>query len=104
MSRPTPPRARPPKFLRRADTQSKAEINGSEGDAFYERFILSDKSEDDGRNIDLNLSDIKGGETAKMREIYLCYDGYLATAKVLMTLPKKYESAAGESGGTESGA
>ena len=86
------------------DTQSKAEINGSEGDAFYERFILSDKSEDDGRNIDLNLSDIKGGETAKMREIYLCYDGYLATAKVLMTLPKKYESEADESGGTESGA
>lgn len=87
------------------DTQSKAEINGSEGDALYERFILSDKAQDDRRDIDLNLSDIGGGETAKMREIFLCYDGYLATAKVLMTLPLKYTSSTGGGdGGEETGA
>ena len=86
------------------NTQSKAEINGSEGDALYERFIVSDKAEDDRRDIDLNISDIDGGETAKLRSIVLCHDGYLATAKVLMTIPKKYESESDGSNGTESGA
>ncbi len=69
-------------------SQTKAEINGNEGDSYYERFIVSENpSLSEVRNIDLNVADLEGNEAAKMREIYLCYNGYLATAKVLMTNP-----------------
>ena len=41
--------------------------------------------------IELDPADLDDGELAKMREIYICHNGYLATAKVLMSEPKYVE-------------
>ena len=59
-------------------------------DGKYERIIIARDSEtgEDARSVDLNVADIEGGETAKMREIYVCKNGMLAKAKTLMTDPK----------------
>ncbi len=63
--------------------------NGTEGDVSYERLLLSGSGNIDGviKSIDINAADVGEDETAKMREIYLCHNGYLAKGKVLMTEP-----------------
>ncbi len=65
--------------------------NSSEGEINYERLIIKDKEGNSGV-IDLNSDDVETDDIAKMRKIYLCHNGYLATAKVLMTEPKNEES------------
>ncbi len=52
--------------------------------------------------IDLNSSEIDENDMAKIREIFVCKDGVLCTAKILMTEPKVYEQADVPAGGTSS--
>ncbi|MBR7105922.1 MAG: hypothetical protein IKC88_02935 [Opitutales bacterium] len=62
--------------------------NGSEGDTNYQRLLISKiESEDSAKKIDINSDDIGENETAQMTQIYLCHNGYLASAKILMTEP-----------------
>lgn len=71
-------------------SQSKAEINGSEGDCAYERLVISDSenAQPQNKGIDLCVGDLAQNDNAKFREIYLCCNGHPATAKVLMTAPQ----------------
>ena len=39
------------------------------------------------KKIDINSDDIGENETAQMTQIYLCHNGFLASAKILMTEP-----------------
>lgn len=62
--------------------------NGGQGDSYYERLQIQNKYE--GKFIDLNANDLPEGETACMRKIFICHEGELCTAYVLMTPPQKY--------------
>ena len=66
--------------------------NGGEGDTNYERFLVAHTTDTSAKTIDINANDIGANETAQMRKIYLCHNGYLATAKVLMTAPSIVET------------
>ena len=67
--------------------------NGAEGDCAYERLMVSSTSQNaETRNIDINSADLAANETASMRTIFVCQNGHLATAKVLMTSPVNYYS------------
>lgn len=72
-------------------TQTKAEINGGEGDAVFDKFVIGASGGEQPDGIELDPADLDDGELAKMREIYICHNGYLATAKVLMSEPKYVE-------------
>ena len=62
--------------------------NGSEGDTNYQRLLISKiESEESAKKIDINSDDIGENETAQMTQIYLCHNGFLASAKILMTEP-----------------
>lgn len=62
--------------------------NGVEGDVCYSRLLISPSDDDSNlKKIDINSDDIDENETAQMTKIYLCYNGHLATAKILMTEP-----------------
>ncbi len=75
------------------DLSSDAPLeNGTEGNVYYQRLLVSSGENNSKKNIDINASDIKEKEVAKMREIYLCHNGYLAKAKVLMTNPVDTEN------------
>ena len=68
-------------------SQSPVE-NGVEGDVCYSRLLISQSDDDSNlKKIDINSDDIDENETAQMTKIYLCHNGYLATAKILMTEP-----------------
>ncbi len=50
----------------------------------YSRLVIAS----DSKQIDINSNDIEHNDTAKFTEVYVCYNGQLATAKILTTTPQ----------------